>query len=53
MCTHLPIELFLQILVFITFIIIVIAVITMYRNGYWSLEERKARWNRTHFTTWK
>lgn len=25
----------------------------IYHSGYWSLEQRKSRFNRDHFTTWK
>ena len=50
MCNHLPIEAFLQILIAVSFFILIIILMIMYLNGYWSLEQRKCRWNRTHFT---
>ncbi|AEO14599.1 hypothetical protein MT_57059 [Pseudomonas phage phiPto-bp6g] len=27
--------------------------IKVYTSGYWSIEQRKSRWNRDHFTQWK
>lgn len=48
-----PWELFLQLTIIIVMVIGSIVCLLMYLNGYWSLEQRKARWNRTHFTQWK
>lgn len=44
---------------FIERAIIAIAVVSslifikVYNSGYWSIEQRKSRWNRDHFTQWK
>jgi len=48
-----PWEAFLQWVIVALLFIGLGVLIVMYLNGYWSLEQRKARWNRTHFTQWK
>lgn len=46
-------EVFLQAGLIVLFIVSTFVGIIMYKSGYWSLEQRKQRWNRTHFTEWK
>lgn len=34
-------------------IVSALILIKVYRSGYWSIDQRKSRWNRDHFTQWK
>lgn len=48
-----PWEVFLQLALIAIFVVGCVVGVIMYLSGYWSLEQRKCRWNRTHFTEWK